>query len=74
MRRLHRFLTHPATILCAVALGFVAGFRFPGFSQSLRPIPEIYVALLERTISGEANEIIAHEGAWSFELSTRGGQ
>lgn len=70
MHLLHRFLTHPATILCAVALGFVVGFRLPGFSQSLRPIPEIYVVLLERTIFGEANGIIAHEGAWSFELSS----
>jgi proton glutamate symport protein len=43
---LHRILTHPVTILVGVALGFVAGFRFPTFSARLKPAAEIYIALL----------------------------
>ena len=46
LRALHRILTHPATIVIGVVLGFVFGFRFPELSARLRPAAEIYVALL----------------------------
>lgn len=46
LRVLHGVLTHPATIVGGVALGFACGLRFPEFSARLKPAAEIYVALL----------------------------
>jgi proton glutamate symport protein len=34
------------TIIVGVVLGFVVGFRFPEFSARLKPVAEIYIALL----------------------------
>jgi proton glutamate symport protein len=46
LRVLHKILTHPATIIVGVALGFVFGFRFPELSGRLKPAADIYVGLL----------------------------
>lgn len=46
LRVMHRILTHPATIIVGVALGFVFGFRFPEYSARLQPAADIYVGLL----------------------------
>ena len=46
LRTLHGWLTHPATIIGGVVLGFVFGFHFPEASARLEPAAEIYVALL----------------------------
>jgi len=46
LRIVHRVLTHPATVLLGVGLGFVCGFGARDFSQTLRPVADMYVALL----------------------------
>ncbi len=46
LRALHRILAHPLTILLGVVLGFVVGFRFPAFSARLKPVADVYIALL----------------------------
>jgi len=46
LRVLHKILTHPATIIVGVALGFVCGYRFPELSGRLKPAADIYVGLL----------------------------
>jgi proton glutamate symport protein len=46
IRTLFRYMTHPMTIIVGVVLGFVVGFRFPGFSAQLKPAADIYIALL----------------------------
>jgi Na+/H+-dicarboxylate symporter len=43
---LRKLLSHPATILGSVGFGLVVGFQFPTFSHGLRPIAQVYIALL----------------------------
>ena len=50
LRALFRFMTHPVTIIAGVVLGFLAGFRFPGFSAQLKPAADIYIALLSMCV------------------------
>jgi proton glutamate symport protein len=47
---LFRFMTHPMTIIAGVVLGFLVGFRFPGFSAHLKPVADIYIALLSMCV------------------------
>jgi proton glutamate symport protein len=50
LRTLFRFMTHPMTIIAGVVLGFLVGFRFPGFSTHLKPAADIYIALLSMCV------------------------
>jgi proton glutamate symport protein len=43
-------MTHPMTIIGCVVLGFLVGFRFPGFSAQLKPAADIYIALLSMCV------------------------
>jgi proton glutamate symport protein len=38
------------TIIAGVVLGFLVGFRFPGFSAQLKPAADIYIALLSMCV------------------------
>jgi proton glutamate symport protein len=50
LRALFGFMTHPMTIIAGVVLGFLVGFRFPGFSAHLKPAADIYIALLSMCV------------------------
>ncbi len=46
LRLLLRILQDPKTIIAGVLLGFVSGFYLQEFSHALRPLADIYVAML----------------------------
>jgi len=46
LRILIRILQDPKTIIAGVVLGFVAGFYLKDFSHALKPVADIYVAML----------------------------